>query len=326
MTSETRYMRNSKTTNEQYPTAYNLISGSLSSGGLSDLQSSNNVYLVLASALVGSEQHVEIEFTGSLAGHIPFLQFLAELKTSVAAAMTIAVYDYVAGAYETTGTMYKSTTTTTEDANYWLYHILANTKYRNGSNTWKVKLKFVTTGSPAPSFTVSIDYLYLRSIFWDIGTAQTDSATGPDAELLGVPVGVRVWKINSDDTETEITSGSSVAVVTNDDETCTLSATWSCPGASDVVAVIVGVYGTTDLLQTADPSSGGYPMLFVTEDLNTTLAAATWTVYYAFWYSSFLETVFLRFGSSTYDTRITNFTYGAVAVSQPMGDGFTFVV
>jgi len=50
--SETRYMRNAVTENVQFPTSYNLIKGNLYSGSLANLQASDDVYMVFASAAV----------------------------------------------------------------------------------------------------------------------------------------------------------------------------------------------------------------------------------------------------------------------------------
>jgi len=69
----------------------------------------------------------------------------------------------------------------------------------------------------------------------------------------------------------------------------------------------------TNVMRSADPASGGSPFIFMTEDLNSALSSATWTVYYAFYYNANLDQTFFRFGTTTYNSRIANFTWGAVS-------------
>jgi hypothetical protein len=69
---------------------------------------------------------VEVEFSGTHSGHMPFLQIQFEGKTSVATSNEVAAYNYETGAYETTGSMYGSGLIGTSDATKYLYHILEN--------------------------------------------------------------------------------------------------------------------------------------------------------------------------------------------------------
>jgi hypothetical protein len=177
-----------------------------------------------------------------------------------------------------------------------------------------VRVRAWTTGSPAPSFSLYIDYLRYRTVAFQLGTTQTTAATSNDVYVDGLTVGIRVWRVNSDDTETEITAGSSVATVVGPSSTTTLSATWTCPATSDVVAVMVGVYRDGEIMETGAYTSGGLPLLYVTEDLNASLSS-TWTVYYAFYYNAIYDETYFQFGSSTYNSRIANFTWGVVAVA-----------
>jgi len=313
MTVETRYLRNALYENKQFPTAYNIITGSLSSGSLTNLQASDNVYMVFNSAAVGYNQVVEVEFIGSISGHIPFLQVQFEAHASVAVTVEVAVYNYEKGAYETSpSTMYRSASIGTSDYTLYLYNLLGNKKYRSATGEWKVKVKATKTGTasaPASAFSLYIDYLHFRSVAFQLGTTQTTTAAGNDSDVSGLTVGIRVWRVNADESETEITAGSPVATVTGADTTTTLSATWACPETPNVVAVIIIVYRGTYYMQTADPAAGGLPLVFITEDLNATLQASTWTVYYAFWYSAITDETYFRFGTTTYNSRIENFTW-----------------
>jgi hypothetical protein len=316
MPAEVRYLRNALLDNKTYPSSYNIITGSLAGGSLANLQASDDVYMSFASAAVGYNQVVEVEFVGSISGHLPFVQVQLEVHGSIAVdTIEIAAYNYQTGAYETTGTMYASGTLTTSDVTWYLYNLLGNKgKYVSATGVWKVKVKATrlgTASSPAPAFTLYIDYLHFRSVCFQLGTTQTAAAAGNDLDVSGLTVGIRVWGIKADETEEEITAGSTVATVTGPTTTVTLSATWSCPSTAQYVAYFIIVYRSTEFLRTTDLGSGGLPLLFMTEDLNAALSSATWTVYYAFYYDATTDTVRLRFGTTTYNSRIANFTWGA---------------
>jgi hypothetical protein len=314
-------MRNALTDNKTYPSSYNIISGTLTSGGLSDLQTSNDVYMVIASALVGGLHTIEVEFSGTISGHVPFLQVQVENHVSVLQSYPVTeirAYNYQTGAYETTGSMVGTVGASTSDTTNYIYNLLGNKgKYVSSTGEWKVKIK-IQAVSGGSAFNLWIDYLHFRSVYFQLGTSQTTSYLGGDKDVAGYSVGIRVWGIKSDDTEVEITSGAIVATVTGPDSTATLSATWNCPSTSQYVAYFIIVYRTTDFLKTLDLGSGGLPLLFVTEDLNASLSSATWTVYYAFYYSAPLDQTFFYFGTSTYNSRIANFTWGVVVVKKPI--------
>jgi hypothetical protein len=325
---ETRYMRNALWDNKTYPSAYNIITGSLAGGSLTNLQASDDVYMSFASAAVGYNQVVEVEFVGSISGHLPFVQVQFEAHGSIAVdTIEIAAYNYQTGAYETTGTMYTSYGLSTSDTTWYLYNLLGNKgKYVSATGEWKVKVKATrlgTASSPAPAFTLYIDYLHFRSVCFQLGTAQTATVAGNDLDVSGLTVGIRVWGIKADETEEEITAGSTVAKVTGPSTTVTLSATWNCPSTTQYVAYFIIVYRGTEVLRTADLGSGGLPLLFMTEDLNASLLSSTWTVYYAFYYSAILDQTFFRFGTTTYNSRIAPFTWAVPVVGQYyfIGDG-----
>ena len=297
-----------------------IIYGGGASGNVGQLMASDDVYMSIPSVLVGSEQRVEVEFMGTHSGHMPFLQALFELHTSIDGVnLVLQAWNYLTGAYETSGSMYLTSGSGTTDVNYYLYSLFNNTNYRDASGNWKVKVSAYTTGSPPPSFTLYLDYLHYRTVAYQLGTTQTGSATSNAVNVKGITVGIRVWKVKADDTEEEITLGSLVATVTGPGTTTTLNNTYTPPLTSDVVAIVVRVYRAGDIMNTADESSGGLPFVFMTEDLNSFLNAVQWTVYYAFVYfgAPIRETYFF-FGTTTYNSRIANFTWGAVVVKKPI--------
>jgi hypothetical protein len=314
MPAEVRYLRNALWDNKTYPSSYNIISGSLASGSLSNLQASDNVYMVFNK---GADNNVEVEFSGAISGHIPFVQVDVEAHVSTERSplynIEVAAYNWQTGAYETLGSsMFTQAAISTTDIHMYLYSLLGNKgKYVDANGNWKIKVKVygdANLGNPA----LYIDYLCFRSVAFQLGTSQTASYLANDTDCQGANVGVRVWGIKSDETEVEITAGSPVAVVSVPyGQTVTLSATWNCPSTQQYVAFLVIVYRGTDVMTSASLITGGLPFIFMTEDLNAPLQAATWTVYYAFYYDTTTDTVRLRFGTTTYNSRIENFTWGA---------------
>ncbi|MEM3579222.1 MAG: hypothetical protein QXL54_03240 [Candidatus Bathyarchaeia archaeon] len=98
-------------------------------------------------------------------------------------------------------------------------------------------------------------------------------------------LGVRVWKRDSVGVETEITSGSPVAVVTFEDGDfhLELSATWNCPQTTlnPTDSIVVRVYARIPSGSGAWTLLGSGTAIFITEQLGAqSLDASTWTVYY----------------------------------------------
>jgi hypothetical protein len=282
----------------------------------------------------GADNNVEVEFSGTISGHLPFLQVTVEAHLSEsrtpAYVLEVSAWNFQTGAYETSGsTMYKSVGTGRSDVNAYLFNLLGNKgKYVDANGNWKIKVK-VTGDASLTNPALYLDYICFRSVSFQLGTSQTASYLANDLDCQGGNVGVRVWGIKADETEVEITSGSSVAVVSVPyGQTVTLSATWNCPATAQYVAFLVIVYLGTNVMRTADPASGGLLFAFITEDLNSALASATWTVYYAFYYNATLDQTFFRFGTTTYNSRIANFTWGVVAAGVPhfIGDGLSGAV
>jgi len=316
MVTEPRYMRGERIDNIQYATAANIITGSAGGGSFTDMQTSNDVYMIFNAALVGGNQRiVEVEFTGSGLAHVPFVQVKFEGKaSSTGVTCELFAYNYDTAAYETTGTMYLSCGMLTTDQVKWLYHVLANKPYRDASGNWKLKVKTTKTGVGDPGFyALYIDHLYFNAVYYVLGTAQSNSAVGNDNDCCGITVGIRIWKVNSDHSETEIDGSSAKATVNGACSTTTLNNTYTPPETADVVAFVVRVYRSTDIMQTTGLDSGGFPLVFMTEDLNDTLLSQQWTVYYPFYYNATFDQTYFRTGTATYNGRITNFGHGTPA-------------
>jgi len=164
------------------------------------------------------------------------------------------------------------------------------------------------------------------------GDEVSNSATGN----LVVYVGIRVFKVASDGTETEITSGTPVAVISwsgNDSNWHTESATWLCPETVLVSTDKIRVKTYRKL------GSGSWLHVdakenFTTEALGTTiLNNITWTVYYSIFRSYGSNKTYLDFGwdaSPFLMSRVENFTYGEESAPpsnlKGYGDGLSWVV
>jgi hypothetical protein len=125
---------------------------------------------------------------------------------------------------------------------------------------------------------------------------------------LGKRFGIRVWKTDTSETETEITSGSPVATVihagTSDDDG-EYTATWLCPetALSSTDRIVVRVYSSKQT-----PTSWSLIQTFITEPLGANkLNSGTWTVYY--WLYVSVGSVSFFYGSSAYNSRLTNFVW-----------------
>jgi hypothetical protein len=145
---------------------------------------------------------------------------------------------------------------------------------------------------------------------YKLSTAQSSSYVSIqfdayDEETFDQYLGVRVWKRATNGSETEISSGTAIAIATGI-TTALISATWSCPltSLSLTDAIVVRVYGNDFSPPTTLVTS------FITEQLGaSSLDASTWTVYY---YLVLQHTIYgyffyFRFGTTTYNSRIANF-------------------
>jgi hypothetical protein len=123
-------------------------------------------------------------------------------------------------------------------------------------------------------------------------------------------LGVRIYVTHADSSITELTAGTSVAIVTRSAVGSGIqSATWACPQTTLVPtdAIEVDVYLWDQIYQWQ------IAMQFSTEQLGTTiLNAGTWTFYYytAVTYSSPYYYFKFYFDTTTYNSRIENFSWG----------------
>jgi len=156
------------------------------------------------------------------------------------------------------------------------------------------------------------------SNYYVLGTNQTVSyvsrklAQWQTEEYLGI----RVYKRNQAGGETEITSATVAKVYPPG--TGESSNTWNCPQTSlastDRVVVKV-IYYTVDVGENIVAS-------FATEALGAgQLDSTTWTVYYHVFKSG--NTYYFRFGTTTYNSRITNFTWTEAGSPQEVKFSFT---
>jgi len=147
---------------------------------------------------------------------------------------------------------------------------------------------------------------------YKFGTSQTDSDHGTlnTSTTCNFKWGIRVWKRSSSGSETEITNGSPVAVVTRTSTGEGIqSNTWSCPETSlqSTDAIVVRVYNYRN-------GSWYQEEPWITEQLEAIkLLSSTWTVYYytKVTYSSTLNKYKAEFhwGKSTVNSRVEGFSY-----------------
>ena len=140
-----------------------------------------------------------------------------------------------------------------------------------------------------------------------IRTLETTPSITPEPKgvIDGKRFGIRVWKTDANDNETEITSGTPVATVIWIDDGW-YSQTWGNPETAldPTDRIVVRVYSSK-----ITPVSWQVIQQYVSETLGASkLDSATWTVYYyllisgtsvSFWYG----------GTVAYNSRITGFTW-----------------
>jgi len=306
---EVRYFRNAITESKVYVEDYNIVTGSLSSGSVSNLTASDNVYMVFSSTEVGvGDYQIEVEFNGTHTGAQPKLELKAEGKYSGAVTSQYnSFYNYDLSRYAQSGEDgYDIFEFGTVDTVRYLNVEFNFTRFVDSvDGEWRYNITCLRSSA----FTFSLDYVHLRTFGYELGTSQTASAK--ESAEVTLDIGIRVWYFNSSDhKEIEVTSGSPVATVTVPTSTTTKSNTWNCPETTGVENVTVRIYHGTTLLYT-----------FVTEGLEGQLDAYTWTVYYAFLYKNIGTPRFPNwittfvFGSATYNSRIEDFKWSVGAVS-----------
>ena len=162
-------------------------------------------------------------------------------------------------------------------------------------------------------------------------TNTQNSVSASGAGNVKVTFGHRVWKRSIAGVETEITAGIPVAQVSKDIGAPTsiteLDATWACP-----LTNLASTDSIIDRVYIQFGGAGAWTELgsWTTEQLGaSSLDVATWT-FHCWIQRTYLSVPNLTrgqfyFGSSTYNSRITNFTWTeAVAEKKVIMDGFVF--
>jgi len=310
----TRYFRGTSQlqANNFYATAYTVNVGTYKSGTLANLYARDTTNtLNVSSSVSGSYNVTSIVFTGNFSdasatysNNLPFISVEYGLFVNGTGTKTTKVqfYNYTKTAYQTSGEMYDSFSTPTTSTLRYRYSTINCTQFRGGSSpTWEWTLNVTTYYTL--SFHFAMDYLKVIPRWFNFSTQSSTSDAYGDwiASASEVPYGIRVAKVNSDRTETAISSGT-VAGIIGDDATEYLSATWTPTKTSGLTALAVRIYTSTNSLDyQADVASGGTPLVFYTEDLGSSnvLEANTWTVYYHFTYYPILDITLFTWGSTT---------------------------
>ena len=154
---------------------------------------------------------------------------------------------------------------------------------QNGLNTYELNTSQSTTGA---------NYY------------NTDSSTNDHVGYWGI----RIWKRSSAGVETEITAGSAVAIVSRDNSSGLISATYTPPQTvlSPTDTIVIRVYAGF----VSPPTTLG--RTFTTQQLGAVLLEAVqWTVWYFVddWFNDPGNIRYFYWGTSTYNSRILNFTY-----------------
>ena len=153
---------------------------------------------------------------------------------------------------------------------------------------------------------------------YQLGTTQSATAmnSGNIANSAVGRIGIRVWKVGSSGAETEITSGTAVAVAGRDTAgTSTESATWTPPqtalASSDSVVVRVYADGGTGTPVTER-------VIFTTSQLGATqLDGSQWTVYYHIRTGTGGSQMQFYWGTTAQNSRIEGFAYSTIIPGNP---------
>jgi len=300
---EYRYFRNQITEDKVYASSYTTIQGSLSSGSLSNLTSSDNVYMVFNSETVGSYDWIEVLFNGTVTGSQPLLELEVEGKYSVVINSQFnSLYNYDLDRYAQSGEDgYDIFEFATTDRIRYLTETYNFSRFRDlASGEWSYN---ITIYAENP-FSVSLDYLHFRLWAYELGTSQTTSYK-TSGDLKNQVVGIRVYPQYENGTEIEITDYLSANVTVPTSAPWWKLGSWWCPERENVSRVIVRIEAT----------GAGLLWSFITEELNATLDWYQWHLWYYFaavnvgtpWFPNWQY--YLRFGSATYDTRIGGFKW-----------------
>lgn len=311
----TRYFRGNSQiqANNFYATAYTVNVGTYKSGTLANLYTKDTTNtLNVSSSVSGSYNVTSIVFTGNFSdasatytNNLPFISVEYALFVNGTGTKTtkIQFYNYTKTGYQTSGEMYESFSSPTTSTLRYRYSTFNCTQFRGGTSpTWEWKVNVTTYYTQ--SFHFAMDYLKVIPRWFNFSTqsSTTDSMGDWVASASAVKYGIQVSKVNSDRTETAISSGT-VAEIVGDDATEYISATWTPTKTSGLTALAVRIYTSTNSLDytPVDVASGGTPLVFYTEDLGSSnvLEANTWTVYYHFTYYPILDITLFTWGQTT---------------------------
>jgi hypothetical protein len=161
---------------------------------------------------------------------------------------------------------------------------------------------------------------------YEMLTTDTNTTTSQTVKAFStahptVYVGIRVWWRNSSGTETEITSGTAIAIISFAYSTLgQKTATWSAPQTAindpNSSIVVRAYYGTTN------PPTTAFTTPFSTlNNLNiTALNSSTWTVAYYCATSElggeYLYTIQWGNAGSSIESEIENFSYSSVSLRE----------
>jgi hypothetical protein len=163
---------------------------------------------------------------------------------------------------------------------------------------------------------------------YQLGTENSTTYTTKNVARIYTYAGIRVWKRSTSGTETEITAGKCVAVVSYGATLDLHVGTWNNPDIplSQGDALIVRVYDCD-----YDGSCGSLLDTWISEQLNAgKIQAGTWTVYYWLQYIIIETTEYLQLnlGSITYNSHIDGVAWTPAPVGVPrfIGDGLAGAV
>jgi hypothetical protein len=319
--SETRYMTSTEYSNTTAPTNYGITTGSLMSGTISSIATSDNAYLIFNSVNVSVKPTVEVWINGSCDFALPFIQPRIEFKTNVTVSYWIEAYNFTNGGYDSGigQTMKKTGTSSTSDVTYYIYSRFDSTKYVSStSREWKIRVKLNST--TVSGFQLSIDFIDFRNRWKYLSTTQTSSSTGFDQNVAGSMVGIRIGKLNTTNGEAyyDLDGGTFVAQVPSPDETKFDNNTYSISQTQNFSRIVVRVVygGATNLLSAGgDLNAGGMVAVFMTEAFNDTcqLDSSIWNVFYYFrYFPDPLDVTYFQYGSSTRNSRIESFVWSVL--------------
>lgn len=316
----TRYFRGTSQiqANNFYATSYTVNVGTYKSGTVGSLytQDTTNT-LNVSSAIVGINNVTSIILIGNFSdasatysNNLPFISVeYAHFYNGSGGSTKLQFWNYTSGAYQTSGEMYDFLSTPTTSTLKYVYSSVGLTQFRGGSSPtyeWKCN---ITTYSSIKTFHTAIDYLKVIPRWFNLSTQYTTSDTMGDwnANVPNWIFSIRVWKVNSDRTETEITSGLIANVTAS---TGYKNNTWTPTKTSGITALCIRIYALSALDFTADPSSdGGTALVFYTEDLGSSnvLEVNQWNVFYHFtYYGAPFRILVFDWGDTSHNGRIEN--------------------